>query len=622
MPLPNGRGIVVGALSRILIRDSVKPMPVAADIRTALSHFSETLTTKFALPGIANPEDQLKKPVEDLLVTIGATLGKRINVRTEAQLRDERARPDMAIYVDGLICGYIELKHRNFGADPTRFREERSKKQWEKLKNLPNIIYTDGRDWTLWRKGEPEGSLFRLRGDPYEAGGQAAATNDGAAFEPILRDFLFWTPIVPHGPRELAAYLAPLTRFLREEVLVSLPVESSPIHLLANEWRGYFFPDADDNQFADAYAQTVTYALLLARLNGANKLDPADAAKVLDKGNGLLAQTLKLLGQHEARAELKVGFELLQRSLEALVPADFLKDRPELWLYFYEDFLAAYDPALRRDYGVYYTPVEVVHAQVRLASELLRTKFKKKLAFADDGVVFLDPAVGTGTYLVAASNHSLELVRQKSGDGAVGGRASQIAANMYGFEILVGPYAVAHLRLAQIIEGAKGTLPGGRLKIYLADTLGSPFTTPRGGLTLTHKKLTEEHEAARRVKRSGNIIVCMGNPPYDRQQIEEGDIATKKKGGWVRYGDLGQDISQETKKEKPIFDAFLEPARESGAGLHLKNVYNDYVYFWRWALWRLFEQQRRRHRHVHHSIELSCRTRVRGCPRGHAPDLR
>jgi hypothetical protein len=220
MPLPNGRGIIVGTLSRILIRDSVKPMPVAADIRTALSHFSETLTTKFALPGIANPEDQLKKPVEDLFVTIGATLGKLINVRTEAQLRDERARPDMAIYVDGLICGYIELKQRNFGADPTRFREERSKKQWEKLKNLPNIIYTDGRDWTLWHKGERACPLFRLCGDPYEAGGQAAATNDGAAFEPILRDFLFWTPIVPHGPRELAAYLAPLTRFLREEVLV------------------------------------------------------------------------------------------------------------------------------------------------------------------------------------------------------------------------------------------------------------------------------------------------------------------------------------------------------------------------------------------------------------------
>ncbi len=214
-------------------------------------------------------------------------------------------------------------------------------------------------------------------------------------------------------------------------------------------------------------------------------------------------------------------------------------------------------------------------------------------SYDDDGRIFLDPAVGTGTYLVAATNHALDIVRQRSGEGAVGGRASQIAANMYGFEILVGPYAVVHLRLAQVIEGANGTLPDGRLKVYLADTLESPYTTPSGGLSLTHKRLTEEHEAARRIKRSGDILVCLGNPPYDRQNIEEGDIATKKKGGWVRYGDLGQDVTEETKKEKPIFDAFLEPARQSGAGLHLKNVYNDYVYFWRWALWRLFEQQKR-----------------------------
>ncbi|MGI8570469.1 MAG: hypothetical protein ACR2KT_16175 [Methylocella sp.] len=248
-------------------------MSLEAAIRAALGDFANSLTAKFALPGTANPEDQLKNPIEDFFITVGAALDKHVKVRTEAQLRQEGARPDMAIYVDGLICGYIELKQRDFGADPSRFREERSKKQWEKLKNLPNIIYTDGRDWTLWRKGERAGSLFRLDGDPYEDGAKAAGTIDGAAFEPMLRDFLDWKPIVPHSPPELAAYLAPLARFLREEVLASLPNENSPVHLLANEWRGYFFPDADDHQFADAYAQTVTYALLLARLNGADKLD-------------------------------------------------------------------------------------------------------------------------------------------------------------------------------------------------------------------------------------------------------------------------------------------------------------------------------------------------------------
>ena len=174
-----------------------------------------------------------------------------------------------------------------------------------------------------------------------------------------------------------------------------------------------------------------------------------------------------------------------------------------------------------------------------------------------------------------------------------------MAENMYGFEILVGPYAVAHLRLKQAVESAGGSLPTvgkgknaeKRLKVYLADTLESPFTTPPGGLDLTHRKLTEEREAARKVKLGGDILVCLGNPPYDRQQIEENDAITQRKGGWVRFGDRGQQKEGKKAKERPIFEDFLEPARVAGAGVHLKNVYNDYVYFWRWALWRLFEQQ-------------------------------
>lgn len=340
--------------------------------------------------------------------------------------------------------------------------------------------------------------------------------------------------------------------------------------------------------------------MLLARLSGADKLDPAEAAKTLDKNNGLLARTLELLGQPDARKELSVGFEMLQRSLEALSPHDFLKSKPDLWLYFYEDFLAAYDPKLRKDYGVYYTPREVVELQVRLASELLEKQFGKKLGFADDGVVFLDPAVGTGTYPVAAVKHGLEKVRVRSGSGAVAARARQMAENMHGFEILVGPYAVAHLRLTQALEGAMNDAKtegepeeklDKRLNIYLADTLSSPNRAPPGGLDLTHKALTQEHEAARRVKQGGNIVVCLGNPPYDRQTIEEGDTVTQRKGGWVRFGDqVGAD--QEKQGEKPpLLKDFTDPATKVGAGVHLKNLYNDYVYFWRWALWRLFEQQ-------------------------------
>ena len=213
------------------------------------------------------------------------------------------------------------------------------------------------------------------------------------------------------------------------------------------------------------------------------------------------------------------------------------------------------------------------------------------MSFADDGVTFLDPAVGTGTYLVSAVQHALNIVRERSGDGAVAGRASLLARNMYAFEFLVGPYAVAHLRLTQEILSADGSLPDGRLQVYLADTLESPFTTPPGALDLTHKPLVEERKHARAVKEKKNILVCLGNPPYNRQSIEQGDTATLRKGGWVRFGDKGQGKLDESLKERPIFDDFIEPAQKAGQGVHLKNIYNDYVYFWRWALWKLFEHQ-------------------------------
>ena len=567
-----------------------------------LQGFAEALRAKFALPGTASPEDQLKPNVADLFKQAGTTYGLKVETLTETTLSKHKVRPDIAVYVGGLICGYVELKAPGLGADASKLKGEHNKTQWAKLKGLPNLIYTDGREWSLYRSGErPDGQpIVRLTDDPTDKGKAAIGKADAKALERLFRGFLGWKPDVPHQPTPLAQYLAPLSRFLRSEVENALSLPGSAVGLLAGEWRQFFFPDSDDAKFADAYAQTVTYAMLLARLSGATKLDPTEAATTLDKNNGLLARTLELLGQPAARKELAVGFEMLQRSLEALDPHEFLKSKPDLWLYFYEDFLAAYDPKLRKDYGVYYTPREVVELQVRLASELLEKRFGKKLGFADDGVVFLDPAVGTGTYPVAAVKHGLEKVRERSGPGAVPARARQMAENMHGFEVLVGPYAVAHLRLTQALEGAMNAAKaagepeeklGKRLNIYLADTLESPNAAPPGGLTLTYRALTQEHEAARKVKQGGDILVCLGNPPYDRQTIEEG-ATTKRKGGWVRRGDqIEGGAKQEEQGERPIFKDFTEPATKAGAGVHLKNLYNDYVYFWRWALWRLFEQQ-------------------------------
>ena len=307
------------------------------------------------------------------------------------------------------------------------------------------------------------------------------------------------------------------------------------------------------------------------------------AVDTLQREHGLLAEALQLLEAPSVREELRMPIELLERAIEA-VDSSKLGQSTDPWLYFYEHFLGAYDPKLRKDRGVYYTPVEVVRAQVTLAGELLRTRFGKPLAFADDDVVVLDPAVGTGTYPLAVLEHASETVRHRFGPGAVAGRLRNLAEHLFAFEVLVGPYSVAHLRLSQSLRNAGVT--DKTPKVYLTDTLESPNNPPQFTASLLQAQLTEERKRAQDVKKDVRVFVCLGNPPYDREEQDPNEATGKRKGGWVRYGDEEQEgIAPAT----PILEDFLAPASEAGAGVHLKNLYNDYVYFWRWALWKVLD---------------------------------
>ncbi len=303
-------------------------------------------------------------------------------------------------------------------------------------------------------------------------------------------------------------------------------------------------------------------------------------------GHRLLSDALKILGDESAREAISVPIGLLERFISAVDVAKLRRKAGEhdLWLYFYEDFLAVYDPKMRRDRGVYYTPVEVVQAQVRLVAELLVGHFGAKFSFVDPKVTTIDPAAGTGTYILAALRHGLDGIARAKGDGMKKGAASRAAENLYAFETLVGPYAVAHLRLTQAILAEEGSLPVEGVHVYLTDTLESLHAEPPQP-PLLYKELGEEHKRAQRVKSGVSVLVCIGNPPCDRQQMDETEaIGGKRKGGWVRFGDTG-------KPEDGILRDFITPLAETGAGLHAKNLYNDYVYFWRWALWKIFESQ-------------------------------
>ena len=325
----------------------------------------------------------------------------------------------------------------------------------------------------------------------------------------------------------------------------------------------------------------------MTRFSGAENVRPERAAETLETGHGVLAQTLVILSDREARHDVGVGLDVLIRAITAVDPVALSEEGDDPWLYFYEDFLAAYDRRLRNDYGVYYTPAPVIQAQVRLVAELLETRFNKPLAYAEDDVVVLDPAAGTGAYPLAVLQHALENVAEFYGPGMRSQYATQVAQNLHALEFLVGPYAVAHLRVTQKVMEEGGELPADGVHVYLADTLESPEARDLEQHGLMYRRLTEEHRRAREVKQDTRVLVCIGNPPYDRQTRDEDDLKNKValKGGWVRFGQ--QNLNDQT---NGILKDFTQPAVDAGQGGHIKNLYNDYVYFWRWALWKVFEQ--------------------------------
>ncbi len=552
-------------------------------MKTILDAFADEIKQAFASTTPFNPEEQLKAPLMKLLQQVGTSFSLSVQAVPEVQVSLLRVRPDFGVLVGGLLNGHIELKAPGKGADPTKFRGH-DRAQWRKLQNLPNLIYTDGNAWALYRNGKRQSPIVRFSGDITTDGKLAVDQHAAKELEKIFQDFLRWQPIAPKTSRALAKLLAPLCRLLRDDVLAALSDPHSNLSLLAADWRTYLFPDADDHQFADAYAQTLTYALLLARLSDVQVASISDAVSAIRKGHQLLADALNILTDPKARQEIKTPVDLLERVIMAVNPATLTRKKKDPWLYFYEAFLAEYAPKMRKDMGVYYTPVEVVQAQVRLVAELLEKHFDKPFSFVDKDVLTLDPAAGTGTYILAALEHGLEQVSKNRGAGMRANAATRAAQNLYAFELLVGPYTVAHLRLTRQIQSAGGSLPPDGVHIYLTDTLESP-NVPPPQFPFTYKTLAEEHQRAQKVKADVPVLVCIGNPPYDRQQIsldEQGSV--KRKGGWVRYGD-------EHNNTPPLLDDFLKPLNALGLGVHAKNLYNDYVYFWRWALWKVLESK-------------------------------
>lgn len=545
----------------------------------ALSAYGVLTKTKLASTAVSGaPEDQLRAPLEaltrDLAVVAGLPDGA-VHLIGESALAHLHTRPDYAVVVHGALVGFIEVKAPGKGADARRFQDPHDKSQWTKLKSLPNLVYTDGNAFSLWRDGELQGSVVHLEGDVETSGPKLSAPS---TLLTLLTDFLTWHPIPPRTAKKLAEVSARLCRLLREEVVEQLELGSEALSGLAADWRMLLFPEASDAEFADGYAQAVTFGLLVARARDIPLSDGIDrAAQELRKTNSLIGSALRLLTDDAAnQLVLKTSIGTLTRVLDAVEWSAVSKGEPDAWLYFYEDFLAVYDNALRKRTGSYYTPPEVVGAMVQLVDEALRDPrlFNRPSGFASPDVTVADPAVGTGTFLLGVLRKIAGTVENDQGPGAVPAAMLAAAQRLIGFELQFGPFAVAQLRLLAEMHALLRTTSGltidlPELRLFITDTLGNPFVEEEQ-LPQILQPIARSRRSANAIKRSEPITVVIGNPPYKEK--------TKGRGGWIEKGSDG--------RESPL-DRWMPPA-EWGVGAHAKHLKNLYVYFWRWATWKVF----------------------------------
>ncbi|MEV0561557.1 type ISP restriction/modification enzyme [Dactylosporangium sp. NPDC050588] len=497
------------------------------------------------------------------------------------QLKAIRARPDFAVDVGGVRVGYIELKAPGRGI-PTTWRrpEKREREQWEKLKALPNVLYSDGLTWGRYTYGELTGPVVQFEGDIFDRRRPLKVV--GSAFEGLVEEFLLWQPEQPRTLAQLIKVVAGLCRLLRDEVAAILADSSHEIvhdelSLLAADWRDLLFPGLDDLGFADAYAQTVTFALLLARVDGIpfDETPLHEIARLLGKKHSLMGRALAVLTDNDATEQLRM-IGTLRRVIGCVDWNAVDNGRTDIHSDLYERFLSIYDPALRRRSGSYYTPQGVAGAVVDFVDEILRDRFDRSWGLAADNVTVVDPAMGTGTFLVEVLRSVAETIEARQGRGARPPRLRKFFEDrLVGFEIQAAPYAVAELRLHQAMKTRFTTeLPASEVR-FLTDALEDPVHQ-QTRMRASYRVIELARQRANHIKRDVPVMVVVGNPPH----VEN----AKGRAPWIE-GRRKVPLQSGSDPVHPSLDEFRRP----GNSKYESDLHGLPWYFWRWALWKAFE---------------------------------
>ena len=467
------------------------------------------------------------------------------------------------------IVGYIEAKK------PTEERLDliEDSEQLKRYRStFPNLILTNFLEFRLYRNGQREQTVLAARPLVLNKLRLTPAIERPDELYSLLDRYLDFGLPRTFTAASLAVELAKRTRLLREVIGEQFHQEKDTPGVLSGFYEAfqtYLIGSLTREDFADLFAQTITYGLFAARTRAGEGFNRRTAFDNIPPTIGVLRDLFRFISLGDLPVPLAWCVDDIAEVL-AVADAPGILDRyyqegkgSDPVVHFYETFLARYDPEERERRGVYYTPEPVVGYIVRSLHGLLKAEFGQRDGLASDGVTLLDPAAGTMTFVARAAQQAVGEFEAKYGSG---GREDfirrHILRNFYALELMMAPYAVGHLKMSFFLEELGHRLADDeRVPFYLTNTLD--MTELEQSRLPGLSALAEESRLAAAVKKQTPVLLILGNPPYSGHSSNRGD--------WIRR--LIEDYK-----------------RVDGKPLGEKNpkwLQNDYVKFLRFAQWKI-----------------------------------
>ena len=520
---------------------------------------------------------------------------------TNEPRRQACGAPDFIVAKKKVPVGFVEAKDIGLDLDKVEASEQLTRYR----ASLGNLVLTDYLEFRFYRQGAPMAAV-RIAG--VERGAIKALDANFPLLDSLLKEFSQYSGITISSPEKLAAMMADKARLMEEIILRALEAGGDEGEGLTSQYeafKGILIHDLEHKTFADIYAQTIAYGLFAARLNDPclDSFTRQEAGYLVPKTNPFIFQLFSYIAGPTLDDRIAWVVDDLAAVFQATdvqaLLIDFGKETrtEDPFIHFYETFLAEYDPALRKARGVYYTPEPVVSFIVRSVDKILERDFGLPMGLADTSmttvevekqghagkvkesvhrVQILDPACGTGTFLVQV----LERIRARF-EGQEGLWSSYVEEHflprLHGFEILMAPYAMCHLKLGMHLQ-ATGYTPKNpnkppRIGVYLTNALEEAH--PDTG-SLFANWLTQEATAANLVKRDAPVMVVLGNPPY-------ANFGQMNKGEWIRglIADYKKDLNEKKINLDDDYIKFIRYAEhyieKNGHGIVAMITNNSYI---------------------------------------------